>query len=150
MSDKGSESYCKAYDQAIKYLSMRSHTAFELQTKLGRKKFDKDVVAQVLADLVKAKYINDEEFAQVFAQNLIKYKTFGFYGIKMKLKQRGISDAIAEKVLAEELDLEVEKKIAQKAIGKSLKKDNMKLMMMLKRKGFRGQVISVVVGDVFE
>ncbi|HYC79747.1 MAG TPA: regulatory protein RecX [Candidatus Binatia bacterium] len=137
MTDTSSETYTKAYNQAIKYLSMRSHTVFELRNKLLRKNFEKNIIAQVLKDLVETKYLNDRDFAHTFVQNLIKYKTFGYYGIKMKLRQRGISDEIAEDVLGEELDHETEKKIAEKAISKSGKKDKEKLMMMLKRKGFR-------------
>jgi regulatory protein len=145
-----SETYIEAYDQAIKYISIRSHTVFELRNKLLRKKFDKADVELVLTNLERQKYLNDHDFALSYTQNLIKYKTFGYYGIKMKLKIRGVGNELAEEILSEELDIEKEKKIAQKAIGKSPKKDKMKLMQMLQRKGFRGQVISSVVGDVKE
>lgn len=126
-----------AYEQAIKYLAIRSHTVFELQTKLARKKYHKSEIDQAIADLIEKKYVNDRDFAQAFAQNLIKYKTFGYYGVKMKLKQRGISDELAEEVLSQEMDFETERKIAQRAVGKSGKTDKLKLMQMLQRKGFR-------------
>jgi regulatory protein len=144
MDITNSEAHTKVYNQAIKYLSMRSHTAFELENKLKRKNFDANDIKKVIEELVDAKYINDSDFAHTFVENLVKYKTFGYYGIKMKLRQRGISDQITEQVLDEILDLETEKKIAQKAIGKSFKKEKEKLMMMLKRKGFRNEVISSI------
>ncbi len=131
-----------AYDQAIKYISMRSHTAFELKTKLGRKKYQQNEIAEAILTLTQRKYIDDYAFAQLFAQNLIKYKTFGYYGIKNKLRMRGIDDETAKNVLEEELSTEQELKIAEKAINKSGKKEYEKLAMMLQRKGFRSEAIS--------
>lgn len=150
MSESISEGYSKVYNQAVKYLGLRSHTIFELKTKLERKRFSKDLISDVINDLQKQKYLNDKDFALTFTQNLIKYKTFGFYGIKNKLKQRGLADQLAEEILNEELDADGEKKLAQKAIGKSFKKEKIKLMQMLQRKGFRMQAIHAAVGDYDE
>jgi regulatory protein len=126
---------------------MRNHTVFELRTKLTRKKLPSDLIEQVIANLIEQKYLNDGDFARMFAQNLVKYKTFGYYGIMAKLKQRGIANDLAQEVLDEELDLDTEKKIAQKVIGKNSGKEPMKLAQMLQRKGFRSQVISQCIGD---
>ncbi len=140
----------RAYDQAVKYLSLRIHTAFELRIKLKRKKFESGDIEDALQRLIELKYINDEDFARVFVQNLIKYKTFGYYGIKNKLRQRGIEDRVTNEILEEELDIEAEMKIAIRAVRKSSKKEKIKLMQMLARKGFRSQVISAVVGQFSE
>jgi regulatory protein len=139
-----------AYDQAVKYLSIRIHTVFELRNKLKRKGFPAEKVEEALERLQAQKYLNDEDFARTFIQNLIKYKTFGYFGIKNKLRQRGIDDKVSGAILDEELDLGAEKKIAQKALGKSFNKDKMKLAQMLQRKGFKGQVISDLVGQLGE
>jgi regulatory protein len=149
------ENYSKTYDQALKYLALRSHTSFELRSKLLKKKFDGGDIGQALRQLQEQKYLNDEDFARTFAQNLIKYKTFGYFGIKNKLKARGISDNMAESILSEELDMAQEKAIAQRALGKKLKidgpdQDKQKLIMSLQRKGFRNQVIFDLVGESFE
>jgi regulatory protein len=134
--------YSKVYDQALKYVAMRAHTAFELRTKLGRKKYDKSDIEEAIAQLQREKYLNDYDFAQMFAQNLIKYKTFGYYGVKNKLKMRGISDPMAEEILGEELDIETEKKIAARAVGKKTGQEPEKIAMMLQRKGFRTQIVT--------
>lgn len=150
MSDSSSAQYIDVYNQAVKYIGMRSHTVFELKTKLNRKKYPINLIDSAIKELQTQKYVNDKDFAQVFTQNLIKYKTFGYYGIKNKLKARGLSDQICEEILSEELDAETEKKIAQKAIGKSPRKEKIKLMQMLQRKGFRMQAISPLLGDYSE
>lgn len=147
MTQEISENYGKVHSQAIKYLGLRAHTVFELRTKLMRKKFDKRDVEEVLEDLLDRKYLDDADFARMFAQNLIKYRSFGYYGIKMKLKMRGIDGKLAEDILSEELDMDSEKKIALRALGKSRTKTGMALAAMLNRKGFRSQVISSMVGD---
>lgn len=142
--------YSDVYNQGVRYISMRNHTVFELRTKLNRKKLPSEMIEKAIAELLEHKYLNDNDFAHMFAQNLVKYKTFGYYGIMAKLKQRGIANDLAAEVLEEELDLETEKKIAKKAIGKSSKKEPMKLAQMLQRKGFRSQVISQCLGDFEE
>lgn len=144
----------KVYNQAVKYLSMRSHTIFELRTKLSRKKYPVNIINEVIDQLVASKYLNDRDFAQMFAQNLVKYKTFGYFGVKMKLKQRGVPDKMAEEVLDEEMGVAEETKIARRAIGKKLAaevgaKDRVKMAQMLQRKGFRSQVIAAVMGSEF-
>jgi regulatory protein len=145
MREKEKKSQISAYDQGIKYLSIRIHTIFELRNKLKRKNFSKDEIDETINRLIEQKYLNDDDFARTFVQNLVKYKSFGYYGIKNKLRQRGIDDKISDPILGEELDLETEKKIAQKAIGKTHNKDSMKLAQMLARKGFRNQVVSELI-----
>lgn len=140
--------YSKTYDQALKYVALRNHTTFELRAKLLKKKFDKSDIDAAIFELVNKKYVNDHDFAMMFAQNLIKYKSFGYYGVKNKLKQRGISDAMCEEVLSEEFTPEAELKIAQRLVNKTRGKDKTKVMMSLQRKGFRMPAITKAVGKM--
>lgn len=145
MSQNKLVEYIDVYNQAIKYLGLRAHTEFELRNKLIKKKFPRDFIDQALGELKLHKYLDDESFALMFAQNLIRYKTFGYYGIKMKLKQRGISDSMSEQILSDELTLDEETKIAQKILSKKNYDDRQKAAAALQRKGFRSQVIAEVV-----
>jgi regulatory protein len=142
--------YSDVYNQAIKYLGLRAHTVFELRTKLLRKKFPPEMIDQAIKQLMEQKYMSDEDFARVFVQNLVKYKTFGYYGIVSKLKQRGVSANLITQILDEELPIDEEKKIASRALGKSSKKEKVKLAQMLQRKGFRSQIIGSLIGNLSE
>lgn len=149
MSTGNTSEYVKAYDQAIKYLGLRAHTEFELRAKLARKKFGRAAVDAVVAELKSKKYLDDEAFARTFVQNLAKYKTFGYYGIRLKLQQRGVDRKLADAILADEVGAEAEEAIARRALAKSAGKPAAKRAAMLARKGFRSQAISRLVGDCF-
>ncbi len=138
-----------AYNKAVDLLSIRMHTSFELAQKLKRKGFDLTEVEGVIAKLKAERYLNDDNTALMYLENLMRYKTYGFYGIKAKMMQKGIANSLIENLLSEHLTVEAETILAQKALGKSYKKDSQKLAMMLKRKGFRSQVIAKLV-NVFD
>jgi SOS response regulatory protein OraA/RecX len=78
--------------------------------------------------------------------NLKKYKTFGYYGIKKKLMEKRLPSAIIESVLNKALSEEEEKKIAKRFVKKfELEnmeyKEKQKLAQKMKSKGFRMGVI---------
>jgi regulatory protein len=134
------DEYKRTFGHAVKLLNLRMHTTQELRRKLLLRKYNKTYIEQVLARLAELKVLDDARFAEVFLDNLIRYKTYGFYGLKMKLLQRGISSTLAERLLSEQLDLAAETKIAQRLIAKK-SADPDKLAGMLRRKGFRSEVI---------
>jgi regulatory protein len=141
------DEYHRIFDKAVKLLSLRLHTTQELRLKLFRYKFDKAVINEVLERLLETKVLNDEAFAENYLDNLIKYKSFGYYGIKSKLLQRGIESKLAERLLQEKLDIDLELTIAKKLLEKKLA-DKIKLAQSLARKGFRSEVIAKVVGNM--
>jgi regulatory protein len=134
----------KVYEKAVKLLGIRAHTSFDLKRKLQMKGFNREVVEEVIGRLIKERYLNDEMVALNYIESLINYKSYGFYGILTKLKQKGIDKGMAEKILAEKMDLETEEKIAKKFLLKN-KSTGSKAAAALKRKGFRTHVIFKVV-----
>jgi regulatory protein len=131
-----------AYDKAVSLLKIRSHYSGELAKKLILRGFEQAEVSEVINRLLAAGMLNDAEFVQVFLANLIRLKTFGFYGLKAKLMQRGIPSPEAEQLLKEKLSIETEKQIAQRVIDRAGKVDKIKLMQKLSRKGFRSEIIN--------
>jgi regulatory protein len=133
--------YDKVYDKALKYLDRRAHTYQELFRKLKLKGFDKEVIAEVLDELKEKKYIDDLQFARTFLENLIRYKTFGYYGLVVKLRQRGIEEGAIKELLDELLSLENETEIAERLLRKYRNLDKKKTAQILARKGFRTEVV---------
>ncbi|HYE22317.1 MAG TPA: regulatory protein RecX, partial [Verrucomicrobiae bacterium] len=105
--------------------------------------FAADVITETLEKLKEERFLNDDSVAEAYVDSLIRYKTFGYYGIMAKLKQKGINFDLAEKIVSDKLSTEEEEKIAKKLMDKN-KSSGLKAAESLKRKGFRSQVIARV------
>lgn len=145
--EMSSDIYQKALNRALKLLKIRLHTTFELARKLKIRGFKPEIVERVIEELSQQGLVNDQSFAQVYLDNLMRYKTFGFYGLKAKLMQRGIDVKVADGLLNENLSLEQEAKIAERWLEKRRETDKVKLAQSLSRKGFRTEVIRSVLRD---
>jgi SOS response regulatory protein OraA/RecX len=135
----------KAYEKALKFLEIRAHTTTELRRKLGLRGFDEDVINLGIQRLLKAELINDSEFALNYLENLIKYKTFGYFMLLKKLLARGVDRGEVEKLLREHLSLDVEKKLAEKYLETKNQPDRQKAGASLQSRGFRTEVIREVL-----
>jgi regulatory protein len=135
----------KVYDKAIELLKIRPHHSFELTKKLLMRGFDREEVASVIQKLQEENLIDNAQFAQAYLDELIRNKSFGFYGLKAKLMSRGIASNEAEQLLKENLSLEKEKEIALQVVERTGDLDKVKLAQKLQRKGFRGDVIREVI-----
>lgn len=134
-----------AYEKAKSLIKIRPHHSEELIKKLLMRGFDRERINSAIQKLIEEQLIDNEQFAQVYLDSLIRYKTFGFYGLKAKLMQRGIPNRDAEVLLKEKLPIEKEKEIALKVAEKLQEKDKIKLAQKLSRKGFRSEVIQQIV-----
>ena len=130
-----------AYDKALSLIKIRPHYSGELAQKLSLRGFKREQIEEVINRLTEQRLLNDVEFTENFLTNLMRLKTFGYFGLKMKLMQRGIAGQEAEALLKEKLSLETEKQIAQRFLAKQKETDKTKLAQKLARKGFRSEVI---------
>lgn len=137
-----------AYDKAVSLLKIRTHYSAELAKKLLLRGFKREEVSEVINRLTEQRLLNDAQFVQNFLGNLIRLKTFGFYGLKVKLMQRGIPGNEAEVVLKENLPLEIEKEIAQRFLDKQKETDKIKLAQKMARKGYRNEVIREILNSI--
>lgn len=137
----------KVYDKAVRLLAMRLHTTGELYAKLKQRGFKDGDIRPVLRQLEEQKFLDDRKFAEIFTDNLKRYKDFGYFGIKAKLLARKIDNALAEAALAEFFTLEDELDVARRLVEKLKRqgrKEPEKIMRSLAGKGFRGEVIRKV------
>ena len=87
--------------KAFSYLGRRHHSAFEIRTKLRQKKYDRILIEEIINDLIAKKYIDDLEFARLFADENIRLKLWGKNKIKGELIKRGVNQEIISQVLNE-------------------------------------------------
>lgn len=132
-------------EKANSLLKIRPHHSKELEKKLLMRGFASPAVKQTIRQLINEGLVNDEQFAQLYLDSLIRNKSFGFYGLKAKLMQRGINGREAEALLKAKLSLETEKEIALKVIERNKNVEKIKLAQKLSRKGFRSEVIAQVL-----
>src|SRR5262245_14123097 len=92
-------SYDKAYSYAIYLLGLKLRTQGELRQKLRLKKYNAQVIEAVISSLIENRYLDDARYAEIYLDNLKKYKHFGFYGIKKKLMEKLLPAEIIEQVL---------------------------------------------------
>ena len=79
-----------AYESALRMLSLRAHSQYEIKNKLLRK-FSAEAVTITLEKLIKSGLTDDEKFAVLLAKELYENKAYAPKRIQAELKNRGIS-----------------------------------------------------------
>ena len=87
--------------RAFRYLGRRLHSASELRTKLRQKSYDIEMIDQVIGELKNKNYLDDLEFARVFADEKLRNKMWSEKKLKAELIKRGVKSSIISEVLSE-------------------------------------------------
>ncbi|GAC1413358.1 MAG: hypothetical protein NVSMB66_5090 [Candidatus Doudnabacteria bacterium] len=111
-----------------------------MREKLRRKKYPENEIESAIQRLTELKYLDDDQYAQIYLDNLKKYKNFGYFGIKKKLKEKKILDKAIEALL-KDFSLKEETEIAKRLIFKNPRKSREQMVRALQSKGFRSDVI---------
>lgn len=138
----------KLYEKTIKFLTVRLHTTGELYQKLQIRGFKPAEIREVLKKLEERRFLDDSRFAEIFVDNLKRYKDFGYFGIKAKLLARHIPSDMAEAALRDHYTLEDEEIVARRFTGKLKRQGRTepeKIMRSLQSKGFRSDIIRKVM-----
>ncbi len=156
----------KAYEYAVFLLSLKLRTIGEMLKKMQDRGYSQAVIEKTVDELKSHKYLDDDRYAEIYLENLKTYRNFGFYGIKKKLMEKKLPMQLVEKLMAENLPLSDEIKIAQRLlkregfeVAKKLEdgadevhyqtysdaeanKEKNKLSNRLRARGFRSEVIA--------
>ncbi|MCK5413483.1 MAG: regulatory protein RecX [Candidatus Pacebacteria bacterium] len=139
---------------AIKLLTLRRRSVFEIKTRLQKKGYESDIIKQVIEDLNSYKYLDDEAFAESYINDRMNFRPCGRFIIKKELKERGISENIIERKIEELISIEQEIKSAKKlatqkskTISEKIEKNKaiQKVKAYLQSKGFSFDVINQAV-----
>ena len=93
-----------AYDNALRLLSQRAHSEQELFEKLKRK-YKTACARQAIEKCKELGLLNDEEFARLLGDELVRRKHYAPKRIENELRSRGIDRQIAQTV-AQSLDID--------------------------------------------
>lgn len=139
------------YSSAIRILTMRANSEFELRQKLS-KKFDERSIDYAVDRCRELMFLDDRDFAERLGEELLEKKHYGKSRIRAELQKKGISREIIDDVLEEMPDEQtadalrelVEQKYAD--VDFSDKKQRDKTVAALVRRGYGFDEIRRVIG----
>ena len=80
---------------AVRLLSRREHSAFEIRDKLLKRDFDETEIAQAIVELQQGGWLSDERFAEAYIR-MRQLKGFGPIRISIELNERGVKESIVD------------------------------------------------------
>ena len=83
----------------MRLLSRRIYSRYEISRKLNSKGYPENIIATLFLWLEKNKYINDELFAEMWAQFRLQNKPIGRYKLNQELRIKGIKQDIIQKAI---------------------------------------------------
>ena len=140
---------------AVRILTYRDHSKYELKQKLQKRGFASEVIDTVIVECQRLNYIDDQRTARVYISQL-KRKCFGKRHIRMAIKKKRLSGIIIEKILLENYteaeDREnasnlLEKKIKTFNREKNSKKRRDKIFRFLYSRGFNKDVVADLIRE---
>ena len=84
---------------ALRYLSYRDRSEFEVNARLNQKEFAKNIVQETIDWLTGLGYLNDERFALAWSRSRVSTKKFGEYRLRRELSAKGLKSETIEKRL---------------------------------------------------
>lgn len=132
----------------LRLLSRRIYSRYEILKKLKNKGYTENIVSNLVLWLENKNYINDELFAEMWAQFRLQNKPIGSYKLNQELRLKGIKQDIIKKIIDKtynEIDeLTVARNIIRDKIVsakiKNIRIDPKKIYNFLLRRGFSGEV----------
>ncbi len=143
----------KAKDRALKFLSYRDRSEQEIRTKLKDIGYYEKIIDWVIGELKRTKFLDDQRFAQSYAQTQMITRPMGEYFLKRELKQKGLDaeliEQTVEKIYEEKDQVSVAVELAQQRKKRYKNVDEVKAKKrvsdFLLRRGFSWDVVSEVM-----
>ncbi len=140
--------------QALNLLSFRQRSRAELFRRLNEKGHQIQDIEPILDDLESKGYLNDSEFAKMYAAHLIEKKLLGRVAVKSEFYPHQIPDHILDPILDELYERIPPINLVEKMVKKRMKtgeksqKDKSRLVNQLKRRGFAWSEIEPALNSI--
>jgi regulatory protein len=151
---KERDSFEKAHDRALRFLSYRPRSEAEVRRYLRGKAVSPAIEEEVIERLTRAKLLDDLAFAQYWVENRERFKPRGLPMLRYELRQKGLSEEIIGQVLT---DLNEEESAYQAALPRGRKLAHLdqvsfrqKLGAYLLRRGFPHEVVNLAVRRIWQ
>lgn len=142
---KRAQSRSKSYNFAVRYLALRPRSVKEVRDYLVmRKGFAAEDVQLSIDRLISEKYLDDNDFAQIWVRNRNLLSPKSHKVLRLELMKKGIDNSIIDSVLStvdKDQQLEILKGLVEKKLRQSKYQDKQKLTEYLSRQGFTYDLI---------
>ena len=151
---KSLESKTRIRDQALTLLSYRQRSRSELFKRLKEKGHRKKLIESLLDEFESKGYVNDSDFANIYATHLVEKKMIGKIAVRNKFYPHNIPDhilnPIIDKLYLLNPPLDIVKSIIKKKMQmrKKTTKEKTRLVNLLKRKGFVWNEIEPAINNI--
>ncbi len=95
------EVYAAAKNSAVKYISLKLRTSFEVEEKLRELGYEETIINRVINDLTEIDYINDYKYATKYITEKTKLKPKSTKLLAMELDYKGIPGDIINSAIEE-------------------------------------------------
>lgn len=141
-------SYQNLMEYALRALSRRAHTIFEMSEKLQKRPHHtQSIEEKIIARLIELNLLNDEAYIKRAIESAVNYKYEGLYKVTQKLYKKGIPIEDTQKIWKEmkvpERDVAIKAlKKAEKSMARAPKaKRYLKRAQYLASRGFTPDIV---------
>lgn len=144
----------QSYADALKYLSLKPRTAYEISLRLGEKGWGQTTIEDVLARLQSEGYIDDAVYAQEWVSQRVRNRGKGKLWVRHELRQKGVSKPHIEEALgrlSEDDEYDSALQLGSKkwrSLSGEMSDKKRKTGAFLQRRGFSGGVVSRVMREL--
>ena len=111
----------KVLNSALRILTGRDHSRYELTRKLKQRGFKAEDVEKAVSECIRLDYINDERTAGVYIRQLIR-KGFGLKRIRHDMDKKGLGGKQIQNILSETFSDADEHDSAVRVLKKNIKR----------------------------
>jgi regulatory protein len=131
------------------------HTVHEIRAGLKKRGFRAEVAEEVVAEMVRLKYVDDRQFANIWISSRVAVRLHGRLRLARDLKQKGVPEEIIREAMVQSLTVEEEVNCARKAAEKKARtlrsrgvKARAALYRHLSSRGFTADVVRAALAAV--
>ena len=148
--------YQKTFNSALRILTGRDHSKYELTQKLEQRGFTAHDIEKAVSECERFNYINDERTSRVYIRQLI-LKGYGEKRIRYEMNKKGLKGERIQNILSEtvaEIDeLDGAERILDKNLKRferesDLKKRRDKIYRFLNVRGFSQETIRKLIKNI--
>ena len=139
----------KALSSIAAQCSKKEYCSFDVVTQLQRWELSDKEIAEILAFLVKHRFLNDERFALAYARDKFRFNRWGKAKIEQMLRQKHISDPVIYAAITalpdddyDEMCISLLKQKARSLKEEDPYKRKAKLFRFALGRGFSAEIIS--------
>lgn len=151
---KSQEQIERAKKNALRYVSVRPRSVYELRTHLQRKSFEDDVINAVVEYLTGLELLDDTAFANYWIDQRETFRPRSRFALGQELRQKGIDRKVIDAVLEDVDELAAARRVVDKRADRwaNLPEDAYleKMAGFLQRRGFSYEIIREVLQDTWQ